>query len=190
MLVYFEYSTHTLNPMLDKETNSTGIVAASMAPALYTVVIGDPDFNLTVNLEVLAGWTTTLHAVMNETDYPANAFDLVDTDSANYVGEWNEVFARIQTNDSIPTSRVSTYLRFYTSLPFGVAEQINGTIQVVNNGTVLPINTAPATILSSSKGSDSQWLQLRLPQFFSVEGVDGLEVFTRVVTATVSIVAG
>jgi len=178
------------NALVDSTTSASGIVEAALSPSIYSVDIGAAEFNLTVNLQVIAKETTTLHAVLNETDYPASAFDLVDSDHANYVGEWNEVFAKVQTNGSIPTSGASTYLRFFKGSSFSIG---NVTVVPINNSSSIVVsqyvNTAQAIILSSSKGVSSQWLQLKLPHFFSVDGVTGLEVFTREVTYTVNTVA-
>ncbi len=179
-------------------TNSSGVFSTALPPSSYRVEIADPRFNnLTVNLQVIGGETTRLRAVLNETNYPASAFDLMDTDSANYVGGWNEVFARVQTNQTIPTGYgVTTYVRFFTSYwgffsISGVGPVYNGTIAVSVNSVVIgsiPFsnNTIPASIVSASEGNDSQWLQLKLSQFFSVEGVTGLEIITHAVSYTVS----
>jgi hypothetical protein len=148
-------------------------------------------------LQVIGGETTKLHAVLNESNYPASAFDLMDSDSANHVGGWNEVFARVQTNQTIATgNEVTTFVRFFTSYlgafsVSGVGPVYNVTIAVSANSVVngsIPYsnNAVPASIVSASEGNDSQWLQLKLGQFFSVEGVTGLEIITHTVSDTVS----
>jgi hypothetical protein len=192
-------STQGIQSVVDTSaTNSSGVFSTALPPSTYRVEVADPRFNnLTLNLQVIGGETTMLRAVLNETNYPASAFDLMDSDSANYVGVWNEVFARVQTNQTIPTGYgVTTYVRFFTSYwglftISGIGPVYNGTFGVTVNSVLtgsIPFsnNTVEASIVSASEGSDSQWLQLNLSQFFSVEGVTDLEIITHTVSYTVS----
>lgn len=169
--------TGVSTPVALGSTNGSGLLVVPLAPAYYQVTVLDTRFNnLTVNLQVSQAQRTHFSALFNETHYPTTSYNLFDSDSSGWIGSWNEVFVQIATNQSIRVG-ISTreFLQVNMSTAGNVSESLNSLI--------------PASILSSSLGNNSQWVQLRVSRFMSVSGIGAITVVTYDVKYTVTISA-
>ncbi|MHB8568027.1 MAG: hypothetical protein ACYC7D_11800 [Nitrososphaerales archaeon] len=174
-------SGSSAKPLIIETDPETGQFSMYLSPANYLVRFLDGRFgNLSVTVQISEATTTSLTAVVNESDYAAESFNLVDSDSSGWFGGWQQIYALITANNSLASgSGVSTFV--------GVS---NALYQYSSCTDCLPLptntsNLVPASIIGSSHSINSQWLEIHLTQLTRIDGVTGLTVITQQVSYTV-----
>ncbi|HZW55499.1 MAG TPA: hypothetical protein VFF30_04350 [Nitrososphaerales archaeon] len=175
----------SLTPLMVGATAPDGSYKILLAPGDYIVGIVNNAFdNLSVPLQIFESRVTHLNALLNLTNFHLASFNAIESDSSDWLGSWDTIYALVPINQSIPSGAgVRDFLSISTqgSVPSTTA---------FTHGSVRDFFSTliPATIDSQASGiSGTHWVQLHINGQASINAITGLSLVTTKVSYTVAV---
>ena len=142
------YTGSGTTPILRNITGFTGQAIEDLAPNTYTVKLLDWRLNnLSTSIQISSDKVTNLNVTLNATSYVIQSANIADPDFSGYAVSWGQIYALIDTNQSVTAHRPVTFLDTEYS-PFSPMSRV-----AISGVT-------PISVEGSDQNNGSQWLQI------------------------------
>lgn len=155
-----------IGPVASNITNLGGQVELILAPNNYSVKLVDWRLNnLTVDLQISSDKITDLNVTVNATAYVIESASISDPDFSGYATSWGQIYALIDSNQSITASNPETFLS--TQYPAFTP------LYRIDQQAVIPI-----VVGSSDRSYGAQWVKISVDTPLNIGSIKSMSILT------------
>ncbi len=174
-----------LHTILVNYTDTKGKLAVILPPNQYTLTASDPRFNVSITAQVVGGETTHVDLIVNNTFYPTIFYDIFDKDSAGLIGNWQSIYVRIQSNQTIANASQTVFVWTVRGNLGEILPLSCGICPVIP--VFFRLDNASTTVISESINKGILSMQLYPKSFLNSSNILSLSLSTYFPRVTVSI---